>query len=431
MKKLLFLALIPLLIGCNIDINGNTPDPFIPEPPEPEEQKYYAFFMYNYPRSNSTSPGGLEERIDNLLYYKQEIELGKTFDSPTDPERNNYVFEGWFKEKTCDNLWDFENDVSFSSIYLYAKWGSQGGEEYIVPEYHYPEKIITDANYRLTGILNSPIENGVVTLADGSIKLLENSPEDISFALNYERKEDVNVTVATYDETKDEEQIHVEVSSGEQFNVTIKNNSASLIINNSTYEDKAKNYENNGGQIERYQVALAGSSSMENWSTSYEDMMPVETFNHGIGGTTVEQWKDKLFERLVRPYSPKVVVYYVGVNDIINNGKNGKTTAANLTALFDKTHEYLPETQIFYILINKLPGFPQYQEQFDIANDGALEYAKENSYLRCIDAGKGLLKENGKPSAAYFVNDGLHMSKYGYVIWGKAVKDAVIDWLVS
>ena len=40
-----------------------------------------------------------------------------------------------------------------------------------------------------------------------------------------------------------------------------------------------------------------------------------------------------------------------------------------------------------------------------------------------------LLKENGKPHWGYFVADGLHMSKAGYVIWGGAVKQAIKDWL--
>ena len=132
---------------------------------------------------------------------------------------------------------------------------------------------------------------------------------------------------------------------------------------------------------------------------------------------------------MVLPYSPKAVVYYVGVNDIINSNKNGTTTGENLVKLFDKTHQYLPHTQIFYVLINKLPGFPNQQKNFDVANGYALDYADTHDYLICIDAGKGLLKETGLPSAAYFISDGLHMSKYGYVIWGKAVKDAVISWL--
>ena len=168
---------------------------------------------------------------------------------------------------------------------------------------------------------------------------------------------------------------------------------------------------------------------MENWSTSGEDMNPIVTFNHGIGGTTVEQWTDKLLQRLVMPYSPKAVVFYVGVNNIINSGKSGEQTGNALVQLFDKCHEFLPKTHIFYVLINKLPSYPHYQEDFDTANNMAINYQKSHNYVTCIDAGVGLLKDNGLPNFGYFLTDGLHMSKAGYVIWGKAVKDAVINWL--
>ena len=82
-------------------------------------------------------------------------------------------------------------------------------------------------------------------------------------------------------------------------------------------------------------------------------------------------------------------------------------------------------------MINKLPGYANKQEDFDIANGRALLYANKNKYLTCIDAGKGLLKDDGSPNASYFLTDGLHMSKYGYVIWGAAVKEAIINWLDS
>ena len=56
-------------------------------------------------------------------------------------------------------------------------------------------------------------------------------------------------------------------------------------------------------------------------------------------------------------------------------------------------------------------------------------FAKNNSWLTCIDAGEGLLKPNGNPHYAYFRMDGLHMSDYGYIIWGAAIKKAIMNWL--
>lgn len=39
------------------------------------------------------------------------------------PTRADYAFDGWYKEASCTNAWDFENDaVNTSNVTLYAKW---------------------------------------------------------------------------------------------------------------------------------------------------------------------------------------------------------------------------------------------------------------------------------------------------------------------
>ena len=416
-KLLLVLPAMLALTACPSNIR-----------PIEQDNAHYAFFMYNIPRQSVESPSGNTETADNLVYERKVIELNKAFSAPeVDPTRDKYEFQGWFKEKTCDHLWDFANDVPQSSVFLYAKWGTAQGVDYVEPEYTYPETYLFNENYRVDGILNMPVNNNQVNLTTAAINRLKATPNDVSFAVNYARKANVTLTVATYD--AETQMIHLEVSSGETWDIHVNDITATLSVagDSAYYEQKAVNYEKD--MIDNYHIALAGSSSMENWATSGEDMSPIVTFNHGIGGTTVQQWTDKLLQRLVLPYSPKAVVFYVGVNNIINSGEDGVTTGEALVALFNKCHEHLPNTQIFYVLINKLPSYPHYQDQFDIANNYALNYAKNHSYLTCIDAGKGLLKDNGLPNFGYFLTDGLHMSKAGYVIWGKEVRDAIINWL--
>ena len=55
---------------------------------------------------------------------------------PPNPEREGYMFDGWYKEKECINKWDFNTDKTgeeliieensqyneYPGIYLYAKW---------------------------------------------------------------------------------------------------------------------------------------------------------------------------------------------------------------------------------------------------------------------------------------------------------------------
>ena len=60
-------------------------------------------------------------------------ESGKLTKPPYDPKREGYTFDGWYTDKECTTVWDFENDtvtISFDEngeriyeeICLYAKW---------------------------------------------------------------------------------------------------------------------------------------------------------------------------------------------------------------------------------------------------------------------------------------------------------------------
>ena len=41
----------------------------------------------------------------------------------------------------------------------------------------------------------------------------------------------------------------------------------------------------------------------------------------------------------------------------------------------------------------------------------------------------GTYNENGEPNAAYFRTDGLHLSYYGYVVWGGIIKESIVKGL--
>lgn len=41
---------------------------------------------------------------------------------PAEPERENYIFSGWFKDEACSQSWDFDTDTVNTDIILYAGW---------------------------------------------------------------------------------------------------------------------------------------------------------------------------------------------------------------------------------------------------------------------------------------------------------------------
>jgi uncharacterized repeat protein (TIGR02543 family) len=50
------------------------------------------------------------------------VKAGSNIEAPNEPTAQGYVFEGWYKEKSCTNAWDFDNDIVQSDTTLYAKW---------------------------------------------------------------------------------------------------------------------------------------------------------------------------------------------------------------------------------------------------------------------------------------------------------------------
>ena len=53
---------------------------------------------------------------------QQKTTYGGKITEPAAPTAENYYFRGWFKESTCENIWDFDSDIVTADITLYAKW---------------------------------------------------------------------------------------------------------------------------------------------------------------------------------------------------------------------------------------------------------------------------------------------------------------------
>ena len=427
MKKSLLLLLIASfsLVGCSNQVIDYKKEGYSMK--ELNEDKVTVTFYKNIGKEELDLNSGLYASGTTTAYKIDKISKNSKAKKPAkDPMRVNYEFDGWHLKESGGSRFDFDTQVT-TNLILYAHWTQTQEDEFIEPDYVEPSHIddTIDTLVSISGVLNMPIEAGKVKLSNAAVSRLNRNLDDVTDVLNYKIKTGVTLS-ASFNGTN---QISYSATDGneiEEGTITVQNIAATLKIDNQTYENKAANYETNGVNFEDHRIMLAGSSSIENWVDSTEDLNPLTTYNHGIGGTTVDQWYEKLNQRLVYPYSPKIVVYYVGVNNIINAGSTVEFTGETLVNMFDDVHAHLPNTHIYYILINDLPGFRNKKVQLDAVNQYALDYEASHEYVTTLDAGKGLLKENKEPNAAYFLGDGLHMSLAGYAIWGKFIKDKLI-----
>ena len=393
---------------------------------------YYVDFFNNYLRETLTLSSGTTGKGNNLLYKTITVIENSLINKPEDPVRKNYEFLGWCKDSkdtTGDTSWNFETDKVTNNTRLFARWGIAAKEDITEPEYTPPSTVLEESastDYVINSIMNFKIDEDVVKVSTAALMKLEANKDNVLPLMEYKVKTSKSIT-ATYASN------HITVTcNGNVRDIQVKDNSVKYVLDNGTYEGKAAKYESKALEEESYHVMLAGSSSIEFWTTSKEDLEPIVSYNHGIGGTTIEEWTTSLNQRLVYPYKPKMVVYYVGINNVINSKQTYGEIWTNLEKFFNETHEAMPDTKVQYILMNLIPGYTSYFDTINAVNTLVRTYQKKNnnsSWLTLINPGKDLLKENGEPNAAYFRTDGLHLSYYGYLIWGSEIKRSILEGL--
>lgn len=418
--KLKLLGLVALSLSCisaTVAPIKNT---------EPSFNGYTVDFFNNYLREDVVLSNGTYAKGNNVLYKTVAVAPDALVSKPEDPLRARYEFQGWFKETDCENEWNFTTDRVTGNLRLFAKWGISQKQDDDEPEYIPPSTVLEESastDYVIDSVMYSKVEYGQIKVTKSALLKLAANKDNVLPLMEYRVKASKTIA-ATYADNK----ITVTCNGSSQ-DILVKDASLEYRVDNSNYESKASKYEDNAVEEESYHVMLAGSSSIEFWTSSKEDLEPVVSYNHGIGGTTIEEWDEKLNQRLVYPYKPKMVVYYVGINNVINTSQTASEIWNNLKNFFDHTHEALPNTKVQYIMMNLIPGYTSKFNTINAVNANVVEYQKSNTWLTLINPGTALLKENGEPNAAYFRTDGLHLSYYGYVVWGAIIKESIVEGL--
>lgn len=168
-------------------------------------------------------------------------------------------------------------------------------------------------------------------------------------------------------------------------------------------------------------ILLAGSSSVEYWSTAASAFAPWKTLNMGIAGTKVTNW-EKLYKSLIVPYDPKAVVLYAGSNDIGDGicEATGAETAAETRRLIQKIQKSLPDTPIFYVSICPSLKRDEAWRDIRICNKKMKAYCAGKKNVYYIDVAS-YFWEDGKLNPALYSSDRLHLSKKGYKIWNSVI----------
>lgn len=167
-------------------------------------------------------------------------------------------------------------------------------------------------------------------------------------------------------------------------------------------------------------IVFVGSSSIRMWPLG-ERFPGMPVLNRGFGGSHISDVLHYLDETVFR-YSPKIVLFYAGDNDI-GSGKSPQQVFDDYREFCTRVLRELPDTRIVWLPIKPSLARWNLWPQMEEANRMVADYSESNPLLSWIDTPTPMLGADGTPRPELFVEDGLHMTPVGYDIWTRLVKE--------
>ena len=189
------------------------------------------------------------------------------------------------------------------------------------------------------------------------------------------------------------------------------------------YEDEVKELEKKvfPKKTKKKRVVFYGSSSLRLWDTIQNDFPEFQVINQSFGGSTLAAccW---FFNRLIPQTKPDIVVLYAGDNDL-GDGRHPEEVYFYFVSMMALIKEYFDEVPVAFISVKNSPSRKYLEGSINYSNKIIAELI-EQKYPQCtfVDINQSMLLNN-QPNPELFEPDGLHLSKAGYNVWKKEIKN--------
>jgi len=173
----------------------------------------------------------------------------------------------------------------------------------------------------------------------------------------------------------------------------------------------------------RGQILFLGSSSIRLWDLP-RYFPNLDALNRGFGGSDISD-SIYFFDRVVRPYHPRAIVFYAGDNDIAG-GKSPEQVAADFREFAGKVHNAFPSSRILYLAIKPSPSRWKLVGAIRQANDAIKRFAGTTQYVEYVDLFEPMIGSDGRPKPELFSEDDLHLSEAGYRLWTDLLRSLMV-----
>lgn len=167
-----------------------------------------------------------------------------------------------------------------------------------------------------------------------------------------------------------------------------------------------------------------GSSSIRLWESLQVDFPELDVINRGFGGSTTEEVL-YYFDRIVAPYSPKIIVYFAGTNDLAR-GVAPLRVVQNIETFIHKVHEMFPDTRLFILSHTIAVSRKHHYNSYVEANRLMEEMLKKYAFASYVDVTTPGLNNSGQPRPEIYTADSLHLNSLGYEMWRNILRPALV-----
>jgi lysophospholipase L1-like esterase len=167
-------------------------------------------------------------------------------------------------------------------------------------------------------------------------------------------------------------------------------------------------------------ILFVGSSSIRQWTTLERDFPRHRVQNRGFGGSRIRNVTD-FADRIVIPYSPRLVVFFAGSNDI-HDGSTADRVLSDFKAFVTRVRSSLPAVRIAFVSITTSPS--RFAEVATVreANRRVRDYVSSESGMLFIDVFPKMVDASGAPLADLYAEDRLHLNAKGYALWTSLIE---------
>lgn len=176
-------------------------------------------------------------------------------------------------------------------------------------------------------------------------------------------------------------------------------------------------------------ILFIGSSSIRLWETIEEDIAPYLPIQRGYGGSNFSNVA-VFAKRLIEPHQYKAMVVFVA-NDV--TGRETDKTPEEVIELMDYVIEvsrkHQPDAPVFVIEITPTASRWKTWTEIRQVNAAIREYCLTTPNVHFIPTAEYYLDAEGNPIPESFRSDKLHLTRSGYKLWGRLIKQRLDDFL--